>query len=63
MWWKENDTQQQKSYGVYAVFYFAGNIYIYIYIYTYDVITSPEKEKRSTYHYLQCGAMKIDTKQ
>ena len=32
-----------------AVFYFAKRIFFYI----YDVITSPGKEKRSTYHYLQ----------
>ena len=39
-----------------AVFYFAKRFFFYI----YDVITSPGKEKRSTYHYLYiCAYMYI----
>jgi len=34
---------------IYAVFYFARKRFFF---YIYDVITSPDKEKRSTYHYL-----------
>jgi hypothetical protein len=33
----------------YAVFYFAGKRFVF---YIYDVITSPEKGKRSSIHYL-----------
>ena len=38
----------QKEGENYAVFYLAGKGFFF---YIYDVITSPEKEKRSTYHY------------
>ena len=39
----------QKEGENYAVFYLAGKGFFF---YIYDVITSPEKEKRSTYHFL-----------
>jgi hypothetical protein len=38
----------KKKGGKYAVFYFAENRF---FLYIYDVITSPGKGKRSTYHY------------
>jgi hypothetical protein len=45
--------KHEKEEKNYAVFYFAGKRKTFFKkIYIYDVITSPEKEKRSTIHYL-----------